>query len=99
MGLNALLPTPRMVVAVAVNITGFPLRPAEFAFTVYLPDKFPRVRNVEAWPRVSVIVFVALSDCPVDPGGMESIMNVTAIPCTGLPNVSDTVITKAACKV
>ena len=48
-------------VALAVNVTGLPARPAADAVTVYVPSKFPRVNVEDAWPVPTEVTLVALN--------------------------------------
>jgi hypothetical protein len=94
------LPEVRLIVlagaavAVAVNVTGLPTRPAEVAVTVYVPVLLPRVRTEVSCPLVFVIPFVVLRVCPVAPPGVDVTANVTDAPLTGFPVESVTVTTK-----
>jgi hypothetical protein len=81
------------VVAVAVNVTGLPVRTPDVAVTVYVPDLFPSVSVLFACPLPFVVVVVVLNDCPTAPPGVVAIANVTLVPWTGFPPASVTVTT------
>jgi hypothetical protein len=92
---NAMVVAPPAL-AVAVNVTGLPVSPADVAVTVYVPTLSPRVSVLLAWPLAIVVAFRMLSDCPAAPTGVDAIANVTLLPEIGFPPASVTVTTNGA---
>jgi hypothetical protein len=80
-------------VAVAVNVTGLPVSPADVAVTVYVPTLFPSVNVLLACPLPFVVVVVVFNTCPAAPPGDVAMANVTLTPETGLLPASVTVTT------
>jgi len=80
-------------VAVAVNPTGLPASEPDVAVTAYDPTLLPSVNVLLAWPFTSVVVTVALNDCPAAPTGVVPIAKITFVPLTGFPPASRTVTT------
>ena len=81
------------LIPVALNVTRLPAINGELAVTVYDPVLSPKVRLVEAWPRLSVTVLITLRLCPTAPLGTPAIANVIAVFLTGVPNASVVVTT------
>ena len=80
-------------VAVAANVRGLPVSPADVAVTVYAPAALPSVKTVDACPLEPVVALVSVRLCPVAPVGTVAIANVTGVPDIGLPYPSVTVTT------
>ena len=80
-------------VAVAVKVTGLPLKPPDAAVTVYVPALFPNVSTLEACPLLLVVLVAVLNDCPVAPAGTEEIAKLIFTPEIGLPPASVTITT------
>ena len=73
---------------VAVNVTGLPAKVPELAVTAFVPAADPKVRMLEARPRLLVVATDAVNDPPP-----ETTLKLTLTPDTALPLASVTLTT------
>ena len=70
-------------VPVAVNVTGFPVRPGAVAVSVFVPALGPSVHDVTAAIPLPLVVTAVVGSTEPFP---DATANVTATPATGLLN-------------